>query len=100
MLTNQKSILVWIDKKIDNNENKVYLKEFEETIIIPCPTCDEDTEMYYGICLNCGDESEKVFAINEMERPKWMPNKDLIGIEKAIDIREYLNEKEKNNNKE
>ena len=30
MLTNQKSILVWIDKKIDNNENKVYLKEFEE----------------------------------------------------------------------
>ena len=30
MLTNQKSILLWIDKKIDNNENKVYLKEFEE----------------------------------------------------------------------
>ena len=30
MLTNQKSILLWIDKKIDNNENTVYLKEFEE----------------------------------------------------------------------
>ena len=56
--------------------------------------------MYYGICLNCGNESEKVFAINEKERPKWMPDKDIIGIEKAIDIREYINEKEKKNNKE
>ena len=48
--------------------------------------------MYYGICLNCGDESEKEYAINEKEKPKWMPESDLIGEEKAIAIREYLND--------
>ena len=87
-------------ERLTEEEIKDLDKEFEETIIIPCPTCDEDTEMYYGICLNYGDEFEKEYPINEKEKPKWMPELDLIGEEKAIAIREYLKEKEKKGNKD
>ena len=82
-------------ERLKEEELKELEKEFEETIFIDCPSCDEVTEMYYGICLNCGDESEKEFAIDEYEPPKWMPESDLKGEEKAIAIREYLYEKKK-----
>ena len=62
-------------------------------MFIFCPSCDEIAENYYGICLNCGDESEKEFAINKNNLPKWMPNSDLKNINLAIEIRKYLKEK-------
>ena len=87
-------------ERLTEEEIKGLEKEFEETIFLYCSSCDEVSEMYYGICLNCGDESEKEYVINEMERPKWMPDIDLVGIEKAIAIKNYISEKEKEEKKE
>ena len=83
------------NERLDEEElnELMFEKEFGETIIIYCPNCDEVCEMYYGICLNCGDDSEKEFALNNNESSKWMPSSDLEDLDKTKAIREYLNRK-------
>ena len=85
-------------ERLSLEELNDYVKEFKETILIYSPTCDELMEIYYGICLNCGDDSEKKFALNKKALSIWMPNDDLKGVDKALAIRKYLKEKEDKGN--